>query len=117
MIEEARDVGRIILCGIYVVVGIVALTLRALDLEINRLRNERPREDLVVKLRMRHGRLEFERLMAETPTEGVEMVRMVIQAWDLPWMGRLHWPSQSAPSDDLSTIDIFASVRAFNGRI
>lgn len=82
MIEVPRGIARALISGLNVGVGFVALTLRALDLQLSRRMNERPKEDVVVEARTRHGKLEFERLAKHAANEGVELGKSVAQEWD-----------------------------------
>jgi len=81
MIEVPRGIARAFISGLNVGVGVVALTLRALDSQFSRSMNERPKEDVVFEARTMHGKREFERL-AKQAAKGAELGDFVIQAWD-----------------------------------
>ena len=82
MMEVLCGIVRTPLRGLNAVVGCVALTVRALDLQFGRKMNERPNKDIIVEARIRQGKLEFEHLANQASSKGVELVKTVVQAWD-----------------------------------
>ena len=93
VISEGRSIGRgilevplallrTLLAGLNIVVGVFALTLRALDIQVARLMGERSKEDVVANARIRQGRLEAEQLAHVAAEEGSQLHIRVTKAWD-----------------------------------
>lgn len=82
MIEVPRGIARALISGLNVGVGVIALTLRALDSRVSKSMNEQPKEDVVFETRSTHGKLEFERLAKQAADGGSELREFVTQAWE-----------------------------------